>query len=65
MSKPGKPLDWTPQSEMDHFMKCPVCGEIFDVRKLEQAIMHIHDGPENKKPRPSRRKDAAKSGGRL
>jgi hypothetical protein len=27
-------------------MTCPVCGEVFDRRKLEQALMHMHDGPE-------------------
>ena len=46
MSIRGLPLGWKPESELDHFMKCPVCGEVFDMRKLEQAIMHIHEGPE-------------------
>jgi hypothetical protein len=42
----GKPSGWTPKTELEHFMTCPVCGEVFDCRKLEQAIMHMHDGPE-------------------
>lgn len=45
MSIRGLPLGWKPESELDHFMKCPVCGEVFDMRNLGQAMEHIHDGP--------------------
>jgi hypothetical protein len=30
--KPGIDVDGTAQSEADHFMKCPGCGEWFDMR---------------------------------
>jgi len=29
--------------EADHFMKCPCCGEWFDVRDLNQLLAHVHD----------------------
>lgn len=38
MTKPGKPDGWKPQSEEDHFMRCPVCHEWFDMRDLCQAF---------------------------
>lgn len=50
MSKPGKPFRWTPQTELDHLMRCPVCHKWFDMRKLEEAFEHMHDGPELKPP---------------
>jgi hypothetical protein len=27
----------------DHFMKCPGCGEWFDMRDLGQILVHVHD----------------------
>lgn len=38
----GKPDGW----ESDHFMLCPVCGEMLDMRRLDQALAHWHDRPE-------------------
>jgi hypothetical protein len=32
------------QSEADHFEKCPVCSQWFDMRDLVQVAEHIHDG---------------------
>ncbi len=32
----GKPEGWVPQSEADHFIKCPKCGDWIDMRKLEE-----------------------------
>lgn len=29
-------------SEADHFEKCRVCGEVFDMRDLGQAAEHFH-----------------------
>jgi hypothetical protein len=46
MSKPGKPFRWTPQTEQDHFIRCPICHKWFDMRKLEEAFEHVHDGVE-------------------
>jgi hypothetical protein len=39
----GRPSGWTPASEQDHFMKCPGCGQWFDVRDLGQVLAHVHD----------------------
>jgi hypothetical protein len=30
-------------AEADHFMKCPGCGEWFDMRDLNQLLAHVHD----------------------
>jgi hypothetical protein len=30
-------------AEADHFMKCPCCGEWFDLRDLDQLLAHVHD----------------------
>jgi len=32
------------QSEADHFEKCPVCSQWFDMRDLAQVAEHIRDG---------------------
>ena len=32
------------ESEADHLMECPDCGEVFDMRDLRQVFDHIH-GP--------------------
>lgn len=50
MTKPGKPNGWKPQSEDDHFMRCPVCHEWFDCRDQVNIGRHWHDGPELKPP---------------
>jgi hypothetical protein len=31
------------QTEADHFMKCPGCGEWFDMRDLARMLAHVHD----------------------
>jgi hypothetical protein len=43
MSKPGVDVDGVAETEADHFMKCPSCGEWFDMRDLQQTLAHIHD----------------------
>jgi hypothetical protein len=30
-------------TEADQFMKCPGCGEWFDMRGLDQVLAHVHD----------------------
>jgi hypothetical protein len=35
--------DGAAQTEADHFMKCPGCGEWFDMRGLGQVLAHVHD----------------------
>lgn len=42
----GKPDGWTPQTELEHFMKCPVCHEWFDCRDPANIAQHWHEGPE-------------------
>jgi hypothetical protein len=45
------------QSEADHFEKCPVCSQWFDMRDLAQVAEHIHDASEIEVlERPSPRK---------
>ena len=35
--------DGVTETEADHFMKCPGCGEWFDMRDLDQLLTHVHD----------------------
>jgi hypothetical protein len=51
--------DGVAETEADHFMKCPGCGEWFDMRDLGQLLAHIHDqeieigeGPDPPRERP-------------
>jgi hypothetical protein len=39
----GYDPDRIAQSEADHFVKCPGCGEWFDMRDLAQVLGHVHD----------------------
>jgi hypothetical protein len=64
MTKPGRDADDIVRTEADHHMKCPGCGQWFDMRDLGQVVQHIHDADieivEGKRPRretpgPSRR----------
>ena len=41
----GRPDGWVPERESDHFMLCPVCGRMLDMRRLDQALAHWHEGP--------------------
>ena len=34
------------QIEADHFERCPVCSQWFDMRDLAQVANHIHDASE-------------------
>lgn len=42
----GQPKGWTPKTELEHFMQCPVCQKFFDMRDLSAALDHWHDGPD-------------------
>jgi hypothetical protein len=44
MPKPGTDADGIAELEADHHLKCPGCGEWFDMRDLDQVAKHIHDG---------------------
>jgi hypothetical protein len=39
----GIDADGVAQTEADHFMKCPGCGEWFDMHDLGQVLAHVHD----------------------
>jgi hypothetical protein len=41
----GEPDGWTPVTELEHQMRCPVCGKWFNMQRLDQALDHWHDGP--------------------
>jgi Zn-finger nucleic acid-binding protein len=50
--------DGVAESEADHFATCPGCGQWFDLRELDQILVHFRDpeieiseGPE---PPPSK-----------
>jgi hypothetical protein len=47
MTEAGKYRGFDPdgmaETEADHFMKCPGCGEWFDMRDLDQLLAHVHD----------------------
>lgn len=44
MYKEGKPggAGPQPQSEADHYIRCTICGETFDMRDLGQVLDHLH-----------------------
>jgi hypothetical protein len=41
---PGTDAADKAKTEADHFMKCPGCGEWFDMRDLGEVAKHVHDG---------------------
>jgi uncharacterized C2H2 Zn-finger protein len=43
MTKPGIDADGIAKTEADHFMRCPGCGQWFDMRDLAQTLAHVHD----------------------
>lgn len=40
----GIDADGVAGTEADHFMKCPECGQRFDMRDLAQVAEHMHGG---------------------
>lgn len=42
MVSKGKPVGWRPQSEADHYVRCPECGMLIDIRDLGQALDDLH-----------------------
>jgi hypothetical protein len=43
MTKPGIDADGFAKTKTDHFMKCPGCGNWFDMRDLSEVLVHVHD----------------------
>jgi hypothetical protein len=41
--KPGRDADGIAKTEADHHMKCPGCGQWFDMRDLGRVLAHVHD----------------------
>jgi Zn-finger nucleic acid-binding protein len=41
-AKSGRDVDGVAKHDADHFMKCPSCGQWFDMRDLDQVIEHVH-----------------------
>jgi hypothetical protein len=39
----GVDPDGVVETDADHFMKCPGCGALLDMRDLAQIQAHIHD----------------------
>lgn len=50
MPSEGKPEGWKPQSEGDHFIRCPVCGKMLDMRDLGEVLEHLHGQPIEEEP---------------
>jgi len=48
--------DGVAETEADHFMKCPGCGEWFDMRDLDQLLAHVHDAEIEIKESPRSRR---------
>lgn len=43
MPEEGKPTgSWHPEREADHYIRCTICGEMFDMRDLGQVLDHLH-----------------------
>lgn len=42
-----RPEGWTPTSEIEHFIECPTCGHIIDMRDLDDVLKHAgpHHAP--------------------
>ena len=38
----GRPDGWIPDSELDYFVVCPGCGQLVDMRDINQAMAHTH-----------------------
>jgi hypothetical protein len=47
---PGVPAGWVPKDESDHYLECPICGHMIDMRDLAEVIEH-DDAPHE---RPTR-----------
>jgi hypothetical protein len=39
----GRDADDVARTEAGHFMKCPGCGQWFNMRELGQVLAHVHD----------------------
>jgi transcription initiation factor IIE alpha subunit len=42
MAKPGRTQGTEQLHEHDHYIRCPICGELLDMRDLGEVIDHLH-----------------------
>lgn len=42
MASEGKPPGPQPRNELEHFIRCPICGKMLDMRDLADVIDHLH-----------------------
>ncbi len=42
MTSEGRPVGPPVRSEAEHFIRCPICGEMIDMRDLAQVMEHLH-----------------------
>ncbi|WP_313754578.1 hypothetical protein [Bradyrhizobium sp. WYCCWR 12699] len=42
MPTEGKSPGFTAEDEREHFIRCTICGELFDMRDLGQVLDHLH-----------------------
>ena len=48
----GRPNGWVPDSEADHFVRCPGCGAWIDMRDLGMALEHAGPLPHPARDKP-------------
>lgn len=42
MAETGKPIGRQPEAERDHFIRCPICGKMLDMRDLGEVMHRLH-----------------------
>ncbi|WP_167767754.1 hypothetical protein [Bradyrhizobium frederickii] len=42
MRTAGKPLSRSTREEGEHFIRCPVCGKMLEMRDLGEVLDHLH-----------------------
>ena len=48
----GEPIDGEPPEEADHFIRCPSCNQLIDLRDFGQVLHHEEPGHEPIPPEP-------------
>lgn len=42
MASEGKRLGTQPRNDLEHFIRCPICGKMLDMRDLGDVMDHLH-----------------------
>ncbi|TIO11074.1 MAG: hypothetical protein E5X89_17615 [Mesorhizobium sp.] len=60
----GRPHDREPRAEAEHFVQCPICKQMIDMRDLGQVLHHADEAASELKARSPRlwRRARARSG---